>query len=157
VKKLVSDTDFLKQAIKITSDIPRLAGVKGAELTQFIRGSPLVTGAAVGTIIGGGLVVAQQIQKRKRKVAPKRKRKVSRARRARPRARPRRGRTGFFRKKRHPRKTHKHRVLSGLDRVHRKGKKGISLKAIRASIASPKTPEPLKRGLRKLLRKKSRG
>lgn len=151
---MVFNDDFLKKAVKITSDIPRLAGVKGAELTQFIRGSPLVTGAAVGTIIGGGLVVAQQIKKRKRKVAPKRKRKVMRARRV--SARRPRGRTGFFRKKRHPRKTHKHRVLSGLDRVHRKGKKGISLKAIRASIASPKTPEPLKRGLRKLLRKKSR-
>jgi len=150
---MVLDNDFLKRAVQVTSDIPRLAGVKGAELTQFIRGSPLVTGAAVGTIIGGGLVVAQQIKKRKRKVAPKRKRKVSRARRA----RPRRGRVGFFTKRRHPRKTHKHRVRSGLDRVHRKGRKGISLKAIRASIASPNTPEPLKRGLRKLLRKKSRG
>ena len=68
---MVFNDNFLKKAIKVTSNIPRLAGTTGAVLTQFIRGSPLVTGAAVGTIIGGGLVVAQQIGKRRKTIRVK--------------------------------------------------------------------------------------
>lgn len=137
-----------KEKLQLVALVPK-------QLTEFVRQSPLISGAVIGgtgLLAGGGILVAQQIKRRKL-----RKRQVRGVRRARPRqARRRRGRTGFFTKKRHPRRTHKHRVTSGLDRVHRKGKKGISLKAIRASIASPKTPLPLKRGLRKLLRKRTR-
>jgi len=117
------------------------------EATQFIRGSPLVTGAALGgAVLAGSLLVAQQIRKRKK--APRRA-KVRR--------------TGTRRPHRHlhkPRKhtvrdVHKHR-RKGLDIIHVGKGRGISLKAVRASIASPKTPEPLKRGLRKLLKKHGR-
>lgn len=52
-------------------------------------------------------------------------------------------------------RAHKATIRGALDIAHKVGKKGISLKTIRASIASPRTPEQLKRGLRKLLRKKS--
>lgn len=50
---------------------------------------------------------------------------------------------------------HKARIVRGLDIAHKKKKKGISLKTIRAAIASPRTPPQLKKGLRRLLRQKS--
>ena len=49
-----------------------------SQLTQFVRASPILTSAAVGTIVGGGLIVAQQIRKRKAK--PKKKRTTTRRR-----------------------------------------------------------------------------
>lgn len=130
----------------------QLVALKPAALqaSQFIRESPIISGAAIaGTVLGGGLIVAQRITKRRKRVGRKR-RKITRGvhiHRVRHVHRPKRHRV---------RRVHKHRVKHGLDIIHRGKKRGISLKAIRASIASPKTPEPLKRGLRKLLRKRAR-
>jgi len=116
----------------------------GTQLSQFIRESPIVSGAVIGgTVLGGGLIAAQQIRKRSRRRV---KRRVRRAvRRTRARLQPRRHKV---------RRVHKHR-RKGLDIIHRGKKRGISLKAIRASIASPRTPAPLKRGLRKLLKRRA--
>lgn len=115
------------------------------QASQFIRESPIVSGAVIGgTVLGGGLLVAQQIRKRKAK-----RRAVRRIKRA-------KVRVGRFKPRKHTvRRVHKHRRV-GLDIIHRGKKRGISLKAIRAAIASPKTPPQLKRGLRKLLKKKGR-
>ncbi len=123
---------------------------KGLQISQFIRESPLVSGAVIGgTVLGGGLLVTQKIRRAK-KTKRTRKRGI---RKARPRAR---ARKRTFRPRKHRvRATHKHR-RKGLDIVHRGKKRGISLKAIRASIASPRTPAQLKRGLRKLLKKRGR-
>lgn len=55
-----------------------------------------------------------------------------------------------------PEKAHKATVHRGLDKFHKHGKKGVSLKMIRAMIDSPKTPEHLKKVWRKKLREKSR-
>lgn len=121
------------------------------QLSQFIRESPIVSGAAIGgTVLGGGLLIAQQIRKRTTKRRVSRKPTITR----------RRARTRPHRHLHKPRKhsvstVHKHR-RKGLDIIHKGKKRGISLKAIRASIASPKTPEPLKRGLRKLLKRHGR-
>lgn len=123
---------------------------KGEPIMEFIRQSPVITGLIGGTVLGGGLIVAQRISRRRK---PKAKRALARRRRARPRARLR-GRR-FQPRKHTVRRVHKHR-RKGLDIIHRGKKRGISLKAIRASIASPKTPPQLKTGLRKLLRKKAR-
>jgi len=147
---VVLDSDILKKAGSKAVILGGSAIMKTRELTQFIRESPILSGAAIGgTVIGGGLIVAQQIRKRKRKVAPKRKR-ISRRKAHIHRH------VHVKRSRKHPRRVHKHRVKSGLDIIHKRKKRGISLKAIRASIASPRTPPQLKQGLRKLLRKRSR-
>ena len=133
----------------------QLVALVPSQITEFARESPLVSGAALGgtAIVAGGLIAAQQIRKRRKKTTRRR-------------VRVRRGRVHLHRHIHKPRRrrvvhrktrrVHKHRVRKGLDIIHRGKKRGISLKAIRASIASPRTPEPLKRGLRKLLRKRAR-
>lgn len=119
----------------------------GTQLSQFIRESPIVSGAVIGgTVLGGGLLVAQQIRKRRAK--PRRRARPSRRK-------PRTRRRARLQPRRHKvRRVHKHR-RKGLDIIHRGKKRGISLKAIRASIASPRTPAPLKKGLRKLLKRRA--
>jgi len=143
-----------QELIKKTKSQLVALGSKISDLTEFARESPIVSGAAIGgTVLGGGLLIAQQIKRRSTKRISTRARRKSRSRsrvhihRHKHVHRPRRHKV---------RRVHKHRVKRGLDIIHRGKKRGISLKAIRASIASPKTPEPLKRGLRKLLRKRSR-
>lgn len=53
-------------------------------------------------------------------------------------------------------KTHKSRIPKGLDIIHKPKKRGISLKAIRGALRSPRTPPQLKKGLRRLLKQKSK-
>lgn len=77
----------------------------------------------------------------RKRAAAKRKAAARRGRRKAPK--PRRG------------GAHKARIVPGLDIAHKRKKKGISLKTIRASIASPRTPPQLKKGLRRLLRQRS--
>jgi len=51
---------------------------------------------------------------------------------------------------------HKATVTKGLDKVHKTGKKGVSLKMIRAMLKSPNTPPQLKKYWAKKLREKSK-
>lgn len=116
--------------------------------SEFIRKNPVTSGVSVaGGVLAGATVI--QIIRKKRKSSRKAKKKTSRAR-----AKKRKSKRKVSRGKH--KRVHKHRVKKGLDVIHRGKKKGISLKTIRAAIASPKTPPHLKKGLRKLLRKRSR-
>lgn len=126
-------------------------GNLGSPITEFIRQNPIVTGGIIAAGLGGTAAVVAGVRKRRktkaRARAPRRRMKRRTTRRRR--------RVNLQPRKHKTRRTHVHR-RKGLDIVHKGKKRGISLKAIRASIASPRTPAPLKRGLRKLLRRRTR-
>ena len=129
-------------AREIQQDV--LQGVGSA--TEFVRKNPVTSGVSVAGGVLAGLTAIQIIRKRRK---PSVKRKAARKKPSRkPAARRKRVSRAHAR-------VHKHRVHEGLDIIHKGRKKGISLKTIRAAITSPKTPPHLKKGLRKLLRKRS--
>lgn len=115
--------------------------------SEFVRKNPVTSGVSVAGGVLAGATIVQIVRKRKKAKVKKKTAK----RKPRKRAVARRKTVS-----RAHRGVHKHRVKKGLDVIHKGKKKGISLKTIRAAIASPKTPPHLKKGLRKLLRKRSR-
>lgn len=116
-------------------------------------GTGILPGAAPN---GGGIILPgaprpttrRPITAAKRRTARRKARKVTPRRRISKAARRRRRKAVKVSR----RKAHKATISR--DIVHKPGKRGISLKAIRASIASPNTPPQLKKGLRKLLKKR---
>jgi len=112
-------------------------GNVGSQIGSFVKANPLLTGGslAVTTLAGIGAVA---FAKRKKKKSTKKKKKRNNSSRPSHRG------------------VHKHRKKRALDVIHRgKKKRSISLKAIRGAIASPRTPPHLKKGLRKLLKKRA--
>jgi len=67
---------------KTAGDIGR---AKMSQMTEFVRASPILSAAAVGSVVGGGLLIAQHIKKRKppkkRKTITKRKKRKGKSRR----------------------------------------------------------------------------
>ena len=120
-----------------------------SKVTQFVKENPLAAGlglggAAAATTLGTIAVSSLVRGRKKRKKVRHGKAKTFKRRRGRGRGR------------RRYKGAHKARVRRGYDVVHKGKRRGISLKAIRGALRSPKTPPHLKKGLRKLLRRRAR-